>query len=51
MHKLLPFLICVVIVSCGKSAQHQYMIGVSQCSNDEWCSTSISDSISTAKRS
>ena len=36
MHKLLPFLICVVIVSCGRSAQQQYMIGVSQCSNDEW---------------
>lgn len=36
MHKLLPFLICVVIVSCGRSAQQQYVIGVSQCSHDEW---------------
>lgn len=36
MHRLLPFLICLVIASCGKTTQHQYMIGVSQCSNDEW---------------
>jgi ABC-type sugar transport system substrate-binding protein len=33
---LYGFLFCTLLVSCKKESSEQYVIGVSQCSNDEW---------------
>lgn len=36
MKRVLPLLLCTVLLASCRSATHEYVIGVSQCSDDEW---------------